>query len=132
MGAGGEVTAGQDRIRVAFVNDHPSITHALRVAAEATDDLRVVGVARTCTDALALATRTGDDVPGVVVTDIQLAGEAEGLRLLEAVGKDGPVILLLSSFDRPPLLRTAFDRGAAGYLVMTAKVRAILDAVAPG
>ena len=54
--------------------------------------------------------------------DVQLAGEAEGLRLLEALGADGPAVLLLSSFDQPPLIRTAFERGAAGYLRKTSEV----------
>ena len=42
----------------------------------------------------------------VVVSDVQLAGEAEGLRLLDAIARDGPAVLLLSSFDQPPLIRT--------------------------
>ncbi len=123
------MSEAEDRIRVAFVDDHPSVTASLRAAAGATEDMRVVGVARTYAEAVALATRTGVDAPDVVVSDVQLAGEAEGLRLLEAVPKDGPSIILLSSFDQPPLLRTAFDRGAAGYLVKTAEVGAILDAI---
>ena len=64
-----------------------------------------------------------------MVSDVQLAGEAEGLRLLDAVGPDGPAVLLLSSFDQPPLIRTAFERGAAGYLIKTSEVAEILDAV---
>ena len=63
------------------------------------------------------------------MSDVQLAGEAEGLRLLEAVGSDGPAVLLLSSFDQPPLIRTAFERGAAGYLLKTSEVPEILDAI---
>ena len=65
----------------------------------------------------------------VVVSDVQLAGEAEGLRLLDAMPPDGPAVLLLSSFDQPPLIRTAFERGAAGYLIKTSEVAEILDAV---
>jgi DNA-binding NarL/FixJ family response regulator len=65
----------------------------------------------------------------VLVTDVQLAGEAEGLRLLDTVGQDGPAVLLLSSFDQPPLIRTAFERGAAGYLLKTSEVSEVLDAI---
>jgi DNA-binding NarL/FixJ family response regulator len=67
--------------------------------------------------------------PDVVISDVQLAGEAEGLRLLEAVEPGGPAVLLLSSFDQPPLIRTAFERGAAGYLLKTSEVSEILDAI---
>ena len=38
-------------------------------------------------------------------------------------------MLLLSSFDQPPLIRTAFERGAAGYLLKTSEVPEILDAI---
>ena len=73
--------------------------------------------------------RSGPEAIDVVVSDVQLAGEAEGLRLLERVGPEGPAVLLLSSFDQPPLIRTAFERGAAGYLIKTSEVAEILDAV---
>ena len=42
---------------------------------------------------------------------------------------DGPAVLLLSSFDQPPLIRSAFERGAAGYLIKTSEVGEILDAI---
>ena len=38
-------------------------------------------------------------------------------------------MLLLSSFDQPPLVRTAFERGAAGYLLKTSELPEILDAI---
>jgi DNA-binding NarL/FixJ family response regulator len=121
--------ADDRRIRVAFVDDHPSVTASLRAAAEAVGDLEVVGTARTLAEALAIAGRTGADAPDVIVSDVQLAGEAEGMRLLDAVRAGRPAVILLSSFDQPPLLRTAFEKGAAGYLVKTAEIDAILEAI---
>lgn len=116
-------------IRLAFVDDHPSVTASLSAAADRAPDLQVVGTARTLAAALDRARRKGPDAPDVIVSDIQLAGEAEGFRLLDAVRLTGPSVILLSAFDQPPLLRTAFERGAAGYLVKTAEVETILDAV---
>ncbi|HEY6570127.1 MAG TPA: response regulator transcription factor [Candidatus Limnocylindrales bacterium] len=114
-------------IRVVLVDDHPAILDAVGSAVRSAPDLILVGSARSLDDARALlAVTTGIDV---VVTDVQLDGEAEGLRLLEAVGPDGPSVLLLSSFDQPPLVRTAFERGAAGYLLKTSEVPEILDAI---
>jgi DNA-binding NarL/FixJ family response regulator len=118
-----------EQIRVAFVDDHPTVVDALAAAARAAGDMRVVGIARTLDDALALVRRSGPDAPDVVVSDVQLAGDAEGFRLLDQVRSGGPAVILLSAFDQPPLLRTAFERGAAGYLVKTTEVPAILDAV---
>jgi DNA-binding NarL/FixJ family response regulator len=114
-------------IRVVLVDDHPAILDAVGSAVRSAPDLILAGSARSLDDARALlAVTTGIDV---VVTDVQLDGEAEGLRLLEAIGPNGPSVLLLSSFDQPPLVRTAFERGAAGYLLKTSEVPEILDAI---
>ncbi len=116
-------------IRVALVDDHPAILDALAAAIRAAPDLELVATARALDAALELVSRRGDGAIEVVVSDIQLAGEAEGLQLLQATGHEGPSILLLSSFDQPPLVRAAFDRGAAGYVRKTADVSEILDAI---
>jgi DNA-binding NarL/FixJ family response regulator len=116
-------------IRVALVDDHPAILEAIASAIRAAPDMELVATARTLEGALELVSRHGSDAVEVVVADVQLAGEAEGLRLLPAAGPDGPSILLLSSFDQAPLVRAAFERGAAGYLTKTAEVAEILDAV---
>jgi DNA-binding NarL/FixJ family response regulator len=114
-------------IRVVLVDDHPAILDAVGSAVSAAPDLVLAGTARSLDDALALLSATPD--VEVVVSDVQLAGEAEGLRLLDAIGSDGPSVLFLSSFDQPPLVRTAFDRGAAGYLLKTSELPDILDAI---
>ena len=114
-------------VRVVLVDDHPAILDAVGGAVTGAPDLELAGTARSLGEALALL--TGGDVCDVVVSDVQLAGEAEGLRLLEALGSDGPAVLLLSSFDQPPLIRTAFERGAAGYLRKTSEVSDILEAI---
>lgn len=113
-------------VRVLLVDDHPAILDSVARAISAADDLALAGTARSLDEARAAL---GAGAIDVVVSDVQLAGEAEGLRLLDATGPDAPAVLLLSSFDQPPLIRTAFDRGAAGYLIKTSEVGDILDAV---
>ena len=115
-------------VRVLLVDDHPAILDSVARAVSAADDLALAGTARSLDEART-ALQDGIGAIDVVVSDVQLAGEAEGLRLLDATGPDGPAVLLLSSFDQPPLIRTAFDRGAAGYLIKTSEVDDILDAV---
>lgn len=116
-------------IRVVLVDDHPAILDAIAAAVRAAPDLALAGTARTLDDARSLITGPRSVTPDVVVSDVQLAGEAEGLRLLESTAPGGPTVLLLSSFDQPPLIRTAFERGAAGYLLKTSEVAEILDAI---
>ena len=115
-------------VRVLLVDDHPAILDSIARAVSAADDLALAGTAHSLDEARS-AIEAGSGTIDVVVSDVQLAGEAEGLRLLDAAGPDGPVVLLLSSFDQPPLIRTAFDRGAAGDLIKTSEVGEILDAV---
>jgi DNA-binding NarL/FixJ family response regulator len=114
-------------IRVVLVDDHPAILDAVGSAVGSAPDLTLAGTARSLDEARALLAATAD--VDVVVSDVQLAGEAEGLRLLDDVGRDGPSVLFVSSFDQPPLVRTAFDRGAAGYLLKTSEVGEILAAI---
>ena len=116
-------------IRVLLVDDHPAILDALGAGIRAAPDLALAGTARSLPEALALLEGSRAAAVDVVVSDVQLAGEAEGLRLLERIGPDGPAVLLLSSFDQAPLIRTAFERGAAVYLIKTSEVAEILEAI---
>jgi DNA-binding NarL/FixJ family response regulator len=116
-------------VRVVLVDDHPAILDAVSGAVRGAPDLELAGTARSLDEARTLVTGPHAVACRVVVTDVQLAGEAEGLRLLDALGTEGPAVLLLSSFDQPPLIRTAFERGAAGYLLKTSEVAEILDAI---
>ncbi len=119
---------GTQPIRVLLVDDHPAILDAVGSAVRDAPDLALAGTARTLAEARAALESMRGELD-VVVSDVQLAGEAEGLRLLEGMPADGPAVLLLSSFDQPPLIRSAFERGAAGYLIKTSEVREVLDAV---
>ena len=72
-------------IRVLLVDDHPAILDAVGAAVRAAPDMVLVGDARTL-DAARAVLVGGTDRVDVVVSDVQLAGEAEGLRLLDAIG----------------------------------------------
>jgi DNA-binding NarL/FixJ family response regulator len=113
---------------VLLVDDHPAILDAVGAAVRAAPDLDLAGTARTLAEARARLEADAGRID-VVVSDVQLAGEAEGLRLLDGAATGGPAVLLLSSFDQPPLIRAAFERGAAGYLIKTSEVGEVLDAV---
>ena len=113
-------------IRVAVVDDHPSIVAAVSGAVAAADDLVLAGSGRTLGDAVDLSPRAD-----VLVCDVQLEGRAEGLRLLEIVREapNPPAVLLLSGFGHASVVRAAIERGAAGYLDKGTEVDAIVDAI---
>jgi DNA-binding NarL/FixJ family response regulator len=113
-------------IRVGIVDDHPAIGAALDAAIRATHDLVLVGLARDLDAGIALAGEVD-----VLVCDIQLDGHAEGLTLLDVVGRGPrpPAVLILSGFGQLSIVRAAIERGAAGYLDKSADVDAIVEAI---
>jgi DNA-binding NarL/FixJ family response regulator len=113
--------------RVVVVDDHPAIVDAIATAVRGAPDLSLAGTAGSLDAARDLLADAGP--VDVVVADVQLDGDAEGLRLVDMCRPDGPAVLLLSSFDQPPLIRAAFERGAAGYLLKTSRVNDILAAI---
>ncbi|MEA2674422.1 MAG: hypothetical protein QOI92_1614 [Chloroflexota bacterium] len=124
MNPGGE-------IRLAVVDDHPVIARAIEAAVleSAERDIRVVGVARTPEDGIELVSRAGADAPHVVLCDVQLRSGTDGLRVVEAATAAGCRAIVLTSFDRSSLMRSAFERGAAGFLDKGAEMGVILAAV---
>ena len=113
-------------IRVAVVDDHPSIVAAVSEAVSAADDLVLAGSGRTLAEAVELLPKVD-----VLVCDVQLDGQAEGLRLLEISRgtPNPPAVLLLSGFGHPSVVRAAIERCAAGYLDKGAEIEAIVDAI---
>lgn len=116
-------------IRLAVVDDHPAITEGLahRLAAEL--DIELVGVAATLGDARQLI-RTAR--PDVVLSDVELVGGERGFDLLSEDGapdRGEAAVLLLSAYDYPAFRALALERGAAGYLLKTAAVAEILEAI---
>ncbi len=114
-------------IRVLAVDDHPLVLDSIARALAADPAIEVVGAARSEVDA---AAAIGSLDPDVAVCDIQMGGEAAGLRLLDRFGRLGrPRFLMLSAFDYPTLLRACFERGAAGYMLKTAELTELAPTV---
>jgi DNA-binding NarL/FixJ family response regulator len=116
-------------VRILVVDDHPAVFDSVVRILSAESDFEVVGTARSLEDATAAIERLMPELD-VVVCDVQIGGEAEGLRLVERFGRaDGPRFLMLSAFDYPTLMRAAFERGARGYVLKTAELPEIVVAV---
>ena len=123
-------------IRILVVDDHPTVVDSVVRQLSSELDMDVVDTARSLAEASAILARP-PSVPAapaidVVVCDVQMGAEAEGLRLLErfARGKAGPPwFLMLSGYDYPTLFRAAYERGARGYVLKTAELAEIVEAV---
>jgi DNA-binding NarL/FixJ family response regulator len=116
-------------IRVAIVDDHPVVAEGTAAVLRAQRDLQVVGVAASL--AAAEASRLTD--PGtvdVLLVDIRL-GTASGLDVLAADPDRGalPAVIVLTAYDYPQYADAALRLGAAGFVLKTAPVAELIDAV---
>ncbi len=116
------LTGSSRRIRVAVVDDHPLVREGTAALLGAEVDIEIAGTAGSLDDAAALLAETR---PDVVVLDIRL-GPDSGLRLL---GADGPAIVVVTSYDYPQYVEAALRLGAAGFVLKTAPVAELVDAI---
>src|SRR5206468_10559765 len=92
----------------------------------------VVGTAGSVEEAGALLAKVAIDV---VLLDIRLGSES-GLQLLQraAAGIDGraapmPAVVVLSAYDYPQYAEAALRLGAAGFVIKTAPIEELTDAI---
>jgi DNA-binding NarL/FixJ family response regulator len=118
-----------DLIRVAIVDDHPVVGEGMasRLGTEA--DLEVVGVAPSVAEARASGLTSIADVD-VLLLDLRL-GERSGLDLLAdtPIAAERPAIIILTAYDYPQYADAALRLGAAGFVLKTAPIAELLDAI---
>lgn len=121
------MNAGQAVGRIFVVCENGSIRRSVRELIEQQPDLVVVGEA---VDGPELLSRAPALSPDLAVIDLTLPG-MNGLavtRLLKDRMPDVQVILL-TTFDLPPLREAAADSGAGGCMAKTAVVEDLLPTV---
>lgn len=103
------------KITVMLVDDHSVVRAGLTMLLDATDDIRVVGVADSAETAYAVNEQIG---PDVVVLDLQL-GTSSGLDFLERLGPDAieTRVVVLTMHESDEYLFEALRLGAAGYVL---------------
>lgn len=113
-------------IRIGIVDDHPIVVGGLDAALSAVEDFEVGARAGTIHDAEALLARDGLDV---VLMDIRLP-DGNGLELLQRTdGSRKAAVIVLSSFEAAQYVAAAIRFGAQGFLVKTAPLDDVVEAV---
>ena len=114
-------------IRVVVVDDHPLIRAFVRFACEASDDVEVVGEASSGLDALDVCRSLR---PDVVVLDVFLPA-MDGFEVAQRLKGEGmlPRVLMLSGSDDPENLFRCRRVGVDGYLLKTAGLTEVVDAI---
>ena len=112
--------------RLAIVDDHPMVTGGLAAALATVDGMAVVERGQTIEDARALLVR--DDLD-VVLLDVRLEN-GNGIQALAERGpRDRPAVLVISSFRTSQYIAASARYGAAGFLLKTVPLAALIDAI---
>ncbi len=146
---GPDAEAGSERpVRVVVVDDHPVVREGTAAILAKQPGIEIAGTAGSLDEARALLAATDADV---VLLDIRL-GTDSGLTLLTTgagtdtatgVGargdrprgdrpRDGrprPAIIVLTAYDYPQYAEAALRLGAAGFVLKTAPMAELLDAI---
>ena len=114
--------------RVLVIEDHPLIRSIIRIACEQTPGLEMLGELDNGSSALEACRKLA---PDVVLLDLSLPGELQGLDLARAIRREGlPVrILVLTARTDEEALFESVILGVEGYLEKTSGVRVIADAL---
>lgn len=114
-----------EAIRLLIVDDHPVVRDGTAALLAAQAGIDVVGTAGSIDEATALIAATPADV---LLLDIRL-GTDSGLRLLTETADDAPAIIVLTAYDYPQYAEAALRLGASGFVLKTAPLAELLDAI---
>jgi DNA-binding NarL/FixJ family response regulator len=114
-----------DAIRLLIVDDHPVVRDGTAALLAAQPGIAVVGTAGSIDEATALIAATPADV---LLLDIRL-GTDSGLRLLTETAADAPAIIVLTAYDYPQYAEAALRLGASGFVLKTAPLAELLEAI---
>jgi DNA-binding NarL/FixJ family response regulator len=102
-------------LKVLIADDHPLLLHGMRRALEASEDIDVVGEARTGEELLALVARRK---PHLVLLDLRMPGLG-GLECIAEIKRSWPEIktVVISACDDRASIDSALLAGASAYMV---------------
>ena len=110
-------------VRVIVVDDHPVVREGTASLLRTQPGFDVVATAGSIEEARA---RIGSVTADVLLLDIRL-GSDSGLRLLGET--DGPAIIVVTAYDYPQYAEAALRLGASGFVLKTAPLAELLDAI---
>ena len=115
-------------IRVVVVDDHTIVRDGLVALLSAMDGTEVVGEAADAAEALPLVAA---EQPDVVVMDIQMPGELDGIEATRRITAEHPDVrvVMLTMNEEDDTVVSAIRAGASGYLLKGSGATEVLTAV---
>jgi len=122
------MTERSELIRVAIVDDHELLRNGIRFALLSVPDIVLVGEACLGAEALKVCAETR---PDVVLMDMQLPGEMDGVMTTRAIRTEYPSIqvLGLSSYVAPERVQALLQAGAIGFLAKDVSITIMANAI---
>ena len=102
-------------LKVLIADDHPLILQGIRRALDSSEDMDVVGEARSGDELLALVGRRD---PDLVLLDLNMPGKG-GLECVAEISSEHPSVktVVLSAYDDRGSIDAALHAGASAYIV---------------
>lgn len=110
-----------------IVEDDPDIREGLKLIADQTRGIKLIG---TCDNAEVAITTAAKEKPNVILLDIELPGMngIEAIPYFKNVSENSDILILTVHQDDQTVFN-ALCAGASGYLIKTAHPNKIMDAV---
>jgi DNA-binding NarL/FixJ family response regulator len=115
-------------IRVAIVDDHPVVGEGTAALLRQEPDLEVIGIAASLDDARSSGLFDGAQVD-VLLLDIRLGTDSGLSALGPKAAADRPAVIVLTAYDYPQYADAALRLGAAGFVLKTAPLPELVDAI---
>ncbi|MDG2334818.1 MAG: response regulator transcription factor [Myxococcota bacterium] len=114
-------------MRALIVDDHIIMRAGMKSVLEKIDELTVVGEAGTAEKAVLLAREIR---PDIIFMDIELPGQS-GISATREIVQNRwcERVVMVSAFDSPDFVRSAFDAGASGYVLKAGGSEEIVAAI---
>ncbi len=118
----------KSNITIMLVDDHALVRQGLKRVLEKEEGMSVCGEASTADEAIKLLSKSP---PDIIIVDISLEGDTDGIDLVKAIrGRFGNIkILILSMYDEAAYVERAVRAGVNGYVTKRDPLDIVINAI---
>ncbi len=116
------------KLKIILVDDHPVVRGGIAKYLEKEKDIEICGEAESASDAIKLINQFN---PDIVLVDITLKGEVDGIELIKIIKSRFPEILTLclSMYEESVYAERVIRAGAKGYVQKSSDPENVITAI---